>query len=145
MDQPSLILITDRNRHVRDLLRRELTAAGYRIKLAKDGGEVLEGINGNDLPDLVVLDLDIPYAGSFELVEKIGASRPDLPVVVHTLYTEYAQHPSLKNMAAFIEKSGNIEALIKKIEEIIGRKTKPAGSAASEGETGDDSKQEREE
>ena len=35
------ILIADRNRHVRDFLRRELGAEGYQVEVARDGREVL--------------------------------------------------------------------------------------------------------
>ena len=35
------ILIADRNRHVREFLRRELMAEDYCVEVAKDGREVL--------------------------------------------------------------------------------------------------------
>ena len=121
MGEPYLILIADRNRHVRDLLRRELAAEGYRVKVAKDDGEVLESIGRKDEegPALVVLDLEIPYAGSLELVEKLRELRPDLPVVIHTVYADLDRHAALRNTAAFVEKKGDINGLKLKIRQVL--------------------------
>ena len=57
MAEPPKILIADRNRHVRDFLRRELHAEGYRIEVARDGREVLNHLQGHEPPDLLILDL----------------------------------------------------------------------------------------
>ena len=61
------ILLADRNRHVRDLLRRELSAEGYVVEVARDGREVLERLNGDDPPHLLILDLEIPYLDETEV------------------------------------------------------------------------------
>lgn len=37
-----VILVADRNRHVLDLLKRELALDGYTIKIAKDDREIME-------------------------------------------------------------------------------------------------------
>lgn len=51
------ILIADRNRHVRELLRREFEADGYRVRLARDDRQVLTVINSAEPLDLLILDL----------------------------------------------------------------------------------------
>jgi DNA-binding NtrC family response regulator len=120
-----LILIADRNRNIRNLLQRELMAEGYRVRVAKDDREVLAHISSEERPSLVILDLEIPYGGSVELVEKLKAVNPFLPVVIYTQYTEYEQHPSLEDMAGFVEKGGNVDNLKIKIRETLQR-TYPA-------------------
>jgi len=54
------ILIADRNRHVRDLLRREFAAEGYRVQVAKDGQEVMN-ISNEEAPDLFIMDSELPF------------------------------------------------------------------------------------
>ena len=54
------ILIADRNRHVRDLLHREFAAAGYQVRVAKTGQEVLSICN-EEAPDLFILDSELPF------------------------------------------------------------------------------------
>jgi len=101
------ILIADRNRHVRNFLRRELAAEGYRVESAKDGREVLRRLEVNELPDLLILDLEIPHVSGLEILTQLQDRVPMLPVVVHTFLTEYANHPVVEKAGAFVEKTGN--------------------------------------
>jgi CheY-like chemotaxis protein len=101
------ILITDRNPHIREFLRRELLSAGYRVELAKDGREVLRMTRIDDSPDLLILDLEIPHVNGLEILEQLQDRRPMLPVVIHTFLTEYANHPAVQKAAGFVEKTGN--------------------------------------
>ena len=105
------ILIADRNRHVRDLLRRELTAEGYQVEVAKDGREVLSRINGDDPPQLLILDLEIPYLDEPEMWARLQDRQPPLPVVIHSFLPEYPTNLSLPISAAFLEKKGDTDRL----------------------------------
>jgi len=112
------ILIADRNRHVRELLKRELMTEGYKILMAKSAQEVLEQVYHNEPLDLVILDLDLPHAGGTQILEKINDRIPPLPVVVHTFLSEYSNHPSVFNAAALVEKDG---ASIDRLKEIVSK------------------------
>jgi|WetSurSiteA1Bulk_404760.scaffolds.fasta_scaffold50877_1 DNA-binding NtrC family response regulator len=105
------ILVADRNRHVREFLQRELGRDGYRVEVARDGREVLLTLDNDSPPDLLVLDLDIPCEGVLELVKQIYLRAPEMPVVIHTLLTEFVGHPELQCAAAFVEKSGDTDKL----------------------------------
>ena len=107
-----MILIADRNPHVRKFLSRELAAEGYRVLTAKDGREVLRILDAGEPPDLLVFDLEIPDVSGLQILKKLQDRDPPLPVVVHTFLNEYANHPAVKKSAAFIEKTGeNIDGL----------------------------------
>ena len=105
------ILIADRNRHVREFLRRELLADEYRVEVAKDGRELLMMIDVDKPPDLLILDLDIPFVGGVVLLERLKDQVPSLPIVIHSFLTEYSNHPAVQQAAAFVEKRGNIDRL----------------------------------
>jgi FixJ family two-component response regulator len=90
------ILIADRNRHVRDFLRRELSAEGYRVEVARDGREMLGRINGEDPPHLLILDLEIPYLDEPEVWSRLKDRQPALPVVIHTFLPEYPTNLTLQ-------------------------------------------------
>ncbi|MFZ5447174.1 MAG: response regulator [Thermodesulfobacteriota bacterium] len=115
------ILIADRNRHVRDLLRRELTEAGYRVEVAADGREVLKRINGNDPPHLLILDLEIPYLDEPQVWARLNDCQPPLPLVIHTLLPQYPTNQTLPIAAAFVEKAGDTDQLKAVVAEIIGK------------------------
>ena len=93
------ILIADRNPHVRDFLRREFISAGYRVQVAKDGREVLRMIHVDQPPELLILDLDMPYVSGLTILEELQNRKSPIPVVVHTFLTEHAKHPAVQKAA----------------------------------------------
>jgi len=114
------ILIADRNRHVREFLKREMEAEGYRVRLAKSGREVLKLVYHHEPLDLLILDPDLPDADESSLLKKLQDRALNLPVVVHTFLTDYANNPAVLSMAAFVEKGGNsIERLKKVVFDIL--------------------------
>ena len=115
------ILIADRNRHVCDFLRRELTAEGYHVEVTKDGRDVLRRIKGEKLPDLLILDLEIPYVGGLVILEGLREHHPELPVVIHTFPTEDASHDVVQSAAAFVEKRGDTNRLKATVRETLNR------------------------
>jgi len=125
LEKESTILIADRNRHVREFLRREMMAEGYRVRLAKTCQEVLKWVFNQEPLDLLILDPDLPDSSGLTILEKVEDRIPRLPVVVHTLLSEYASHPAVSNIAAFVEKKGNsIERLKEVVSEEL-RKSNP--------------------
>jgi len=125
------ILIADRNRHVRDFLRRELSAEGYQVEVAKDGREVLERIDGDDPPQLLILDLEIPYLDEPEVWARLKDRQPPLPVVIHTFLPEYPTNLTLPIAASFLEKKGDTDQLKAVVAEVI-EKHYPKGVPARE-------------
>jgi CheY-like chemotaxis protein len=125
------ILIADRNRHVRDFLRRELTAEGYQVEVAADGREILSRINGNDRPHLLILDLEIPYLDEPEVWARLKDCQPPLPLVIHTLLPEYPTRKTCPIAAAFLEKRGDTDQLKAVVAELID-KYYPQGIPARE-------------
>lgn len=113
------ILVADRNRHVRELLRRELSNEGYEILLAKDDVEVMTVVDGNGPPDVVILDLEIPCLGTLTLLEKLENRNPPLPLVIHTLPTDYTRNRSFHEHTAYVEKSGDTDRLKTVVKELI--------------------------
>ncbi|NVM20202.1 MAG: response regulator [Desulfobacterales bacterium] len=114
------ILIADRNPHVREFLRRELAGEGYRVQVARNGREVVMMTNADDPPDLLILDLDIPHVSGLAILEQLQDSKPPVPVVVHTLLAEYANHPTVQKAAAFVEKKGNnIDAFKQVVSDVL--------------------------
>lgn len=117
------ILIADRNPHVRDFLRRELNAVGYRVQSAVSGLQAFQYITDNPV-DLLIVDPDLPDSDSLSLLEKLATSLPLLPIVVHTLLSDNTYRKNKFgsfDIAAFVEKeAGSIEQLKKIVSEILG-------------------------
>jgi DNA-binding NtrC family response regulator len=123
--QELTILIADRNPHIREFLKREMIAEGYRVCLARNGREVLRWVYHPDPLHLLILDPDLPDAEEVPLLEKLSDRIPTLPVVVHTFLSDYTHYPPLVSTDVFVEKEGtSIEGLKKVIDKIL-RKTEP--------------------
>jgi DNA-binding NtrC family response regulator len=114
------ILIADRNQHVREFLKREFMAEGYRVGLAKNVQEVLKKVYHSETLDLLILDPDLPGAEILSLFKKLQDRIPYLPVVVHTYLKDYTNHTDILSDVAFVEKSGSsVEGLKKMVCEIL--------------------------
>lgn len=119
MEKEFKILIADRNQHVREFLKRELMAEGYRVGLAKNVQEVLKKVYHSETLDLLILDPDLPGIDKLSLFKKLQDRIPALPVVVHTYLTDltdYTDDTDILSEVAFVEKSGSsVEGLKKTV------------------------------
>jgi len=130
VERKHTILIADRNPHVREFLKREMTAAGYRIVLADTGQDVVKRVYQHDPIDLLILDPDLPDVEESDMLKKIRNRIPTLPVVVHTYITDYETCRELASAVAFVEKRGSsIENLRQVVADIL-RQLKPEPEAA---------------
>jgi len=79
------ILVIDDDESIRELLRLHLSAAGYEVRLAKDAIEAGYSLLANP-PDLLIVDVLMPYMDGFEFVEALKADKtlPDIPVIFVT-------------------------------------------------------------
>jgi len=95
------ILLVDDDRYSVEFILEALTNhnLGYRVKVFRDGGEVLnylfpaEENNRNDSygpPKVIILDLKLPKVNGFEVLRSVRASEKTqiIPVVVFTSSTD---------------------------------------------------------
>jgi DNA-binding NtrC family response regulator len=79
------ILIIDDESAIRESLETLLALEGYTVDLAPDGPRGLDRIDANTY-DLVLLDLALPGQNGIDLLPRILAKQPDLPVIMITAY-----------------------------------------------------------
>ncbi|MFN7953395.1 MAG: sigma-54 dependent transcriptional regulator [bacterium] len=79
-------LVVDDERNMRLMLAELLTGEGYTVLEAADGRAAFDCLDGDVPFELVVLDLRLPDVNGLEILERIRASRPSLPVVVLTAH-----------------------------------------------------------
>ena len=82
MPRDQRILVVDDDVNVRDVVRRYLEHAGYRVELADNGEQALRLAEDAE-PDLVVLDLMLPGIGGLEVCRRLR-QRGQVPVVMLT-------------------------------------------------------------
>lgn len=79
------ILIADRNPHIRDYLKRELSSCGYHVYPVENPKELLKLIYSRSAIDLLVLDPDFPGVDLIETARKIANRIPQLPVILYCI------------------------------------------------------------
>jgi DNA-binding response OmpR family regulator len=72
------ILLVDDDREIVESMRVALEAAGYEVRVARDGNQGLAMAERED-PDLVILDMMMPKRSGFLVLEKLRRTRP-IPV-----------------------------------------------------------------
>lgn len=82
---PKKILACDDEKHIVRLVQVNLERAGYEVVTASDGKEALEKVEA-ETPDLVVLDVMMPYMDGFEVLQNMRRNpiTRDIPVIMLT-------------------------------------------------------------
>jgi len=81
------LLIAEDDKALGLFLSRGLETDGHRVVLASDGGAALEAFR-RELPDLTILDLNMPVMDGEKVLEEIRALDPDRPVLILTARQE---------------------------------------------------------
>lgn len=77
------ILVIDDDASVTSALKRGLVYEGYRVDAAATGPQGL-AIARDHVPDLVILDVMLPGVDGYEVLRRLRAADPDLPVMMLT-------------------------------------------------------------
>jgi two-component system chemotaxis sensor kinase CheA len=80
------ILVVDDSITTRTLEKNIMEAAGYRVKLATDGEEALAALLAEDLPDLIISDVNMPRLDGFGLTHRLRQDKryAAIPVILVT-------------------------------------------------------------
>src|SRR5580704_14867717 len=91
MRDPARILIVDDNETNRDILMTRLEKHGYELLQAADGEEALASAIAH-LPDLILLDVEMPKLDGFEVCRRLksDASLPFMPIILCTAKADSA-------------------------------------------------------
>ncbi|MBA3066610.1 response regulator [bacterium] len=86
MNERIKVVVADDEDDFANLVRLVLTVEGFDVKVAVNGREALEKIK-SFVPDLVILDVNMPYLTGFQVLEKLRYSEKfkNLPVIMLTV------------------------------------------------------------
>jgi chemosensory pili system protein ChpA (sensor histidine kinase/response regulator) len=85
---PPLVLVVDDSLTVRKITSRLLAREGYAVATAKDGVDALQSI-GEDVPDVILLDIEMPRMDGFEFTKTLRSDRrhAHIPIIMITSRT----------------------------------------------------------
>ena len=77
------LLIAEDDRALGLFLRRGLETEGHAVRLVHDGAQAVTAFR-NEMPDLTILDLNLPVKDGEEVLEEVRLLSSDLPVLILT-------------------------------------------------------------
>ncbi|APG27502.1 hypothetical protein A7E78_06385 [Syntrophotalea acetylenivorans] len=85
---------------------------------ADNGFDAVNAINEN-MPDIVLMDVDMPGLSGIEAIRVLRKTLPDLKIIVLSTYTkkEYVQEAMVEGANGYVAKNTKIDELVKIIED----------------------------
>ena len=90
MTDGARVWVVDDDRSVRFVLAAALREAGFAVTAFAAAGEALDALRREAPPALVVTDVRMPGDSGLQLLDKLKAAHPALPVVVMSAHTDVA-------------------------------------------------------
>jgi len=130
------ILVVEDNENTRRLLETILRSSGYEVTLAPDAEEGLRILQGDDVVDLVLLDLFLPGADGVQFLRHRAEMEPERqPPVIVVSATEDMDtlRPQLRELGAkmALRKPFDVQELLNGVKEHATKRTATAVTTAS--------------
>lgn len=110
------VLIADDESISAEIIRDELVANGFAAMIAFDGKMAWELLTQNVF-DIVLLDIKMPYRNGFELIEKAKETSPNCRIIIMTAFSTVRNAVDAIKAGAddFLSKPFDLDILIKKL------------------------------
>jgi two-component system response regulator MprA len=120
------ILVVDDDPPIRRMLERTLTADGYHVSTAADGGAALAAIE-RSAPDLVVLDVAMPGLDGLAVCKRLRRLGLALPVLLLTARDAVSDRVAGLDAGAddYLVKPFAVEELLARVRALLRRGTEP--------------------
>jgi len=112
------ILLVDDEQDFLDPIAFWLESKGYAVRVAENGEMAIKSIE-KKIPNIVLLDINMPVLNGIETLKHIREHYGDLPVIMIT--AEIERLPILQEMgiSGFFPKEGTLEQLEQLLEPVI--------------------------
>jgi len=113
------ILLVDDEDSIHLLYREELEEEGYEVHSALTGEEALTQLKVI-IPDLIILDINMPGINGIDVLRQIKEMNPSLPVILSSAYQEFKQDLATWASDEYIVKSSNLDELKAAVKKHLG-------------------------
>ncbi|MEM9530118.1 MAG: PAS domain-containing protein [Pseudomonadota bacterium] len=124
------IMVVDDDRQVAALLRELLRYSGANVNLFHTGQSAFEYFTEHaESVDLLLTDQTMPGMTGVELIERVRGLRPELPCVMLTAYSDFADDQSAANLGIdrLLHKPIDNQTLLRGISDVFARLLKQPG------------------
>jgi two-component system, NtrC family, nitrogen regulation response regulator GlnG len=81
------VWVVDDDESIRWVLQKSLTREGMKVQTFEGAAELLDAIN-DATPDVLVTDIRMPGIDGLQLMERVRARQPELPVIIMTAHSD---------------------------------------------------------
>ncbi len=115
------VLVVDDAKSLREFVRRNLDARGYRVVTAVNGADALEQFHTHPI-DLVILDLIMPQMDGIEVIRRLRAVSP-VPIIVLSALGEESTKIQALNQGAddYLTKPFGVGELLARVQAVLRR------------------------
>jgi two-component system response regulator (stage 0 sporulation protein F) len=113
-----LVLVVEDDPNQRALYEEELGDEGYAVVTAGDGRAALETAQ-NRMPDLVVLDVNMPKMDGLDTLARLLEVDRRVPVIIHTAYASYRDSFASWSADAYIVKNSDLSELKSTVKKLL--------------------------
>jgi len=116
-----LLLLVEDDFVLRSSLSELLSAEGFRVESCADGREALRRLYRAPKPDLIILDIMMPYLDGFELraLQKQTPTISNIPVVVISAHDLDPQSVADLGLSPPFRKPLDVERLLSRIRDLV--------------------------
>jgi two-component system, chemotaxis family, chemotaxis protein CheY len=122
---PKVLVVEDSN--VLQMYYKQIFAklAGYQVTFTKNGRQALDHIENNGMPDVVVLDINMPVMDGLEFLGHFRGDRKTPPARVIIVTTEGREDDYKRGLeagaSAYLKKPFTPESLIELLQGLLAR------------------------
>jgi two-component system response regulator HydG len=115
------ILVADDDLTLSNILTDELATAGFAVDRAPDGVVAMDLLKNKGY-DIALLDINMPTANGFEVLDFIHRNTPSTKVIMITAYADVQNAIKAIRLGAsdFVSKPFDIDGLIASINRVLG-------------------------
>ncbi|MDD4627787.1 MAG: response regulator [Candidatus Peribacteraceae bacterium] len=111
------IIIAEDDAVLRDVYVKKFSLAGFQLRTVKNGQEAIDEIT-KQVPDLLILDLNMPILDGFGVLERFPREQRKFPVIVLTNFGDTKNKERSIELGAddfFIKSEMTIKTLLDKV------------------------------
>lgn len=126
------ILLVDDDQDLAETLVDVLVGLGHRVRLAHDGCEGLSRLEDGPLPDVVILDIEMPVLDGPGMANQMfvrDCGKEDIPIILISGYLDLRATAERVGTPYFAPKPCSLDTLLDLLERALRERTPPAPTA----------------
>ncbi len=133
MSSPEHVWVIDDDRSIRWVLEKALRQADMQVTSFENAEGVIEAMSNGE-PDAVITDVRMPGMSGLELLEKLHANHPDLPVIIITAHSDLDSAVSAYQGGAFeyLPKPFDVDEAVELVRRAISHRRETASPEEGE-------------